>query len=69
MGGPERALNATLQRFPKKTDQSHRKYETEEYDSSEDRNMPDGESEDEKDEQKERDLSHVSEKEVKLHDL
>ncbi|KAG5786540.1 hypothetical protein H9Q74_014527, partial [Fusarium xylarioides] len=44
---PERTLNAALQRFPKKTDQSDSEYETEEYDSSKDRDMPDSESEDE----------------------
>ncbi|RBR12845.1 hypothetical protein FVER53590_30334 [Fusarium verticillioides] len=68
-GEPERTLNATLQRFPKKTDQSDSEYETEEYDSSEDSDIPDSESEYEDGEQEERDLKHVSKKEVKRREL
>ncbi|KAG5786416.1 hypothetical protein H9Q74_014555, partial [Fusarium xylarioides] len=50
---PERTLNAALQRFPKKTEQSDSEYETEDEDGNE----------------QERDPNHVSEKEVKRRDL
>ncbi|WKT53633.1 Protein of unknown function DUF4246 [Fusarium oxysporum f. sp. vasinfectum] len=58
-----------LQRFPKKTDQSDGECEKEEYDRSEDRDMPDSESEDEHHKKQERDPNHVSEKIVKRPDL
>ncbi|KAF5600365.1 WD40 repeat 2 [Fusarium pseudoanthophilum] len=41
---PGRTLNASLRRFPKKTEQSDGEYGTEECDSSKDRDTPDGES-------------------------
>ncbi|KAJ4115383.1 hypothetical protein NW768_011235 [Fusarium equiseti] len=68
---PKRTLKATLRRFRKKTDQPDSEYESEDYDSSEDRDMPgcQSEDEDENEEEQEHEPNHVSAKEVKRRDL